>query len=95
MAQSALKQYNQNYEFNTVQCRMARAALGWGLRDLAGAAGVSSDTVARFERGDPARLTTVRAIKAALENAGCEFISEDDVGGPGMRMRKKQVHIGG
>ncbi len=88
MAQSALK-------FRTVQCRMARAALGWGLEDLAGAAGVSLDTVARFERGDTSRLTAVRAIKTALENAGCEFISEDDVGGPGIRMRKKQVHIGG
>ena len=88
MAQSALK-------FETVQCRMARAALGWGLEDLAGAAGVSSHTVARFERGDQPRPATVLAIRAALENAGCEFISEDDVGGPGMRMRKKQVNIGG
>jgi transcriptional regulator with XRE-family HTH domain len=35
-----------------VQCRMARAALGLGVRELAAAAKVSIDTVARFERGD-------------------------------------------
>jgi Flavin reductase like domain len=39
------------------------------------------------------RPSTVRAIRIALEDAGCEFICEDDVSGPGMRMRKKQVRI--
>jgi predicted transcriptional regulator len=79
----------------TVQCRMARAALAWGVRDLAGAAKVSAHTVARFERGEALRRSTVRAIRTALEDAGCEFICEDDVSGPGMRMRKRPVKIGG
>jgi hypothetical protein len=39
------------------------------------------------ERG--VRLT--RAIRTALEDAGCEFIREDDVSGPSMRMRKRPV----
>ena len=69
---------------------MARAALAWGVRDLAGAA----HTVARFERGEPLRPSTVRAIRTALEDAGCEFICEDDVSGPGLRMRKRPVKIG-
>jgi transcriptional regulator with XRE-family HTH domain len=65
--------------------------LAWGVRDLAGAAHVSADTVARFERGEALRRSTVRAIRTALEDAGCEFIREDDVSGPSMRMRKRPV----
>jgi hypothetical protein len=95
MARNEQEESDQGYELLTVQCRMARAALAWGVRDLAGAARVSADTVARFERGKALRPGTVRAIRIALEDAGCEFIREDDVSGPGMRMRKKQVRIGG
>ena len=95
MARNEQEQSEQGYELLTVQCRMARAALAWGVRDLAGAAKVSAHTVARFERGEPLRPSTVRAIRTALEDAGCEFICEDDVSGPGMRMRKRPVKIGG
>ena len=38
MAHNEQEQSEQSYELRTVQCRMARAALGWGVRDLAGAA---------------------------------------------------------
>jgi len=89
MALNDQDESEQGYELLTVQCRMARAALAWGVRDLAG------DTVARFERGETLRRSTVRAIQTAIEDAGCEFIREDDVGGPGMRMRKRRVRIGG
>ena len=65
---------------NAVQCKMARAATGLGVRDLAKAAGVSPDTVARLERGEELRECTVAAIKAALENAGVEFIPENGGG---------------
>lgn len=66
---------------------MARAALKIGVRDLATAAGVSPDTVARLERGEELRPATVEAIRAALEAAGVEFIAENG-GGPGVRLRK-------
>jgi transcriptional regulator with XRE-family HTH domain len=95
MARNEQEQLEQGYELLTVQCRMARAALAWGVRDLAGAARLSADTVARFERGKALRRSTVRAIRIALETAGCEFICEDDVSGPGVRLQKKQVRIGG
>ena len=95
MGHNEREQSEQSHELRTVQCRMARAALGWGVRDLAGAAQVSADTIARFERGEALQRSTVRAIRTALEGAGCEFISEDDISGPGMRMRKQQVRIGG
>lgn len=70
-----------------VQCRMARAALGWGVRELGAAAKVSIDTVARFERGDELKVRTVEAIRRAFEAAGVEFIDENG-GGAGVRLRE-------
>jgi transcriptional regulator with XRE-family HTH domain len=70
-----------------VQCKMARVALGWGVRDLAEAAQTSPDTVARLERGESLKPRTVGALRAALEAAGVEFIPENG-GGAGVRLRK-------
>jgi transcriptional regulator with XRE-family HTH domain len=72
-----------------VQCRMARAALGYGVRDLAAAAKVSADTVARFERGDELKERTMEALQRALESAGIQFIDQNG-GGPGVRLRDPQ-----
>lgn len=72
----------------SVQSRMARAALGWGVRDLAAAAGVSADTVARFERGDPIKPATQRIMREAFEAAGVIFVAENGEG-PGARLRKQ------
>ena len=71
-----------------VQCRMARAALGLGVRELAAAAKVSIDTVTRFERGDELKERTIEALQRVLEAAGVEFIDENG-GGPGVRLRKR------
>ena len=70
-----------------VQCRMARAALGLGVRELAAAAKVSIDTVTRFERGDELKERTIEALHRALEAAGVAFINENG-GGPGVRLKK-------
>jgi transcriptional regulator with XRE-family HTH domain len=69
---------------------MARAALGWGVRELAAAAKVSVDTVARFERGEALKERTVEAIQRALEAGGIDFIDENG-GGPGLRLKKRQA----
>lgn len=87
----------------SIQCKMARAALGWGVRDLAKAAGVSPETVSRLERRDKFQAgeisapdqekkekmnkSTLAAIRTALENAGVIFIDENGEG-PGVRLRK-------
>jgi transcriptional regulator with XRE-family HTH domain len=71
--------------FLPVQCRMARAALGLGVRQLAAVAKVSIDTVARFERGDELKERTVDALRRALEAAGVEFTNGDQ---PGVRFTK-------
>ena len=68
-----------------IQCRMARAALGMGVRELAVAAKVSVDTVARFERGDELKERTVDALQRALETAGIEFTNGDH---PGVRLNR-------
>jgi transcriptional regulator with XRE-family HTH domain len=71
--------------FTPLQCRMARAALGWGVRELAAAAKVSTDTVARFERGDELKERTIDALQRALEAAGIEFTNGQQ---PGVRLTK-------
>jgi transcriptional regulator with XRE-family HTH domain len=71
--------------FLPVQCRMARAALGLGVRELAAAAKVSADTVARFERGEELKERTIDALQRALETAGIEFTNGDQ---PGVRLTK-------
>lgn len=69
------------------QCRMARAALQLGVRELAKAAACSPTTVADFEGGKrQPHPRTLAAIRAALEAAGVEFIEENG-GGPGVRLR--------
>jgi transcriptional regulator with XRE-family HTH domain len=68
--------------------RMARAALGWGVRDLAAKAGVAPNTVSRFENGKGALVETLSQIQSALEEAGVEFIPQGADGGPGVRLKK-------
>ncbi|WP_246249109.1 transcriptional regulator [Chelativorans alearense] len=69
---------------------MARAALQIGVRDLAKAAMVSTNTITRFERGEPLRERTVNDIRAALESAGVIFLADGETttGGPGVRLRE-------
>jgi transcriptional regulator with XRE-family HTH domain len=61
------------------------SALGLGVRELAAAAKVSTDTVARFERGDELKERTINALQRALEAAGIEFTDGDQ---PGVRLTK-------
>ncbi len=71
-----------------VQIKMARVALGWGVRELAAKAGVTANTVSRIEQGADARQSTIDAMKAALHEGGVEFIDENG-GGPGVRLRDR------
>lgn len=72
-----------------VQCKMARVALGFGVRELAELAQVAPATVSRLESGEELKPRTVAAIRTALEKAGVEFIAENG-GGPGVRLKKKR-----
>ena len=72
--------------------RAARALLRWEQRDLAKASSVSLPTIKRLETRPglmSAHLSTVAALRKALESAGVEFIDENG-GGPGVRLRRSQ-----
>jgi len=71
-----------------VQCKMARAALGWSTRDLGQVSDVSHDSIARFERGESLKDRTVDAMRAALEAAGIIFLP-DDGESVGVRVRHR------
>lgn len=75
-------------KMNALQCKMARVALGLGVRDLAQLAQVATGTVTRLEGGEELKPRTVQAIRTALETAGVEFIPENG-GGVGVRLCRK------
>jgi transcriptional regulator with XRE-family HTH domain len=70
---------------NAAQCRMARAALQLGVRELAEKAKVSPATIVKFESSGELKERTVDAIRQALEAAGVEFTNG---GEPGVKLRK-------
>lgn len=74
---------------SAAQIRAGRALVGMSQAALAGACGLSSMTIKRAEgSGSPsASDEAVRVIRAALENAGVLFISENG-GGAGVRLAK-------
>lgn len=58
---------------NVTQCRMARAALGWTLDDLADASRVGRRTVAKFEAGGTILPEKLEALRAAFVREGIAF----------------------
>ena len=72
------------------QLRAARSLLRWQQSDLAQNSGVSIPTIKRLEAMDgqlTGHSTTIRALQAALEAAGVQFIPENG-GGAGVRLAK-------
>jgi transcriptional regulator with XRE-family HTH domain len=67
------------------QLRMARAAIRWGVRELAAKAGVTANTVTRIENGADAKQSTIERLQRALEDAGIEFTNGEQ---PGVRLTR-------
>jgi transcriptional regulator with XRE-family HTH domain len=66
---------------------MARAALGWTVRDLAKATGLHRNTINNLEVGRfSGDADSLQKIERVLVTAGVEFIDENG-GGPGVRLR--------
>ena len=75
------------------QIRAARALLGWRQEDIAEAAKISVATIRRIESQEElltGNVSTLLKIQAAFEQAGIQFIDEDETGGFGLRMAKKK-----
>ena len=72
---------------NAAQCRMARAALQVGIRDIANMAKVAPGTVSRLEAGEDLKPRTLEAIQHAFEKAGIVFTNGDE---PGVKLRRKK-----
>jgi transcriptional regulator with XRE-family HTH domain len=76
------------WSMTPIQFRMARAALGLTVRELAERAGVHKNTILRIEGGLASHGPTIAAVRHTLEAAGLEFIQEEQgVGGPGVRLK--------
>ncbi|NVD41323.1 helix-turn-helix transcriptional regulator [Ensifer sp. HO-A22] len=73
-----------------IQLKMARAAVGLGVRELAELAGVTANTITRIENGADAKQSTLDALQAVLER-DVIFLSDGETtsGGPGVRLRDK------
>lgn len=72
------------------QLRMARAALGLGVREVAALAGISFTTVSRFETGKSGlQHSTAEALRHALEGQGVQFLEAGQVAvGLGVALRE-------
>lgn len=75
---------------NQIQCRMARAALGWSLAEFAETAGVSGKTVARFEHGDSVYPQSIVNMRRAFNSAGIRFVNRGRFSGA---VVPPQVHL--
>jgi len=75
------------------QIAAARSLLAIGQADLAAAAAISVPTLKRMEASEGAAsgmANNVRAVCAALEAAGIQFIPQNG-GGPGVRLKEPQT----
>jgi hypothetical protein len=78
------------------QIRAARGLVRWSAEELAREAALGLATIRRAEAAEDKTSMTIAndlAVRRALEAAGVEFI-EDNGGGPGVRLRKRQVNEG-
>lgn len=79
------------YMIRPPQMRAARALLGISQTELANWAGIGVATVRRIEAAAgeiSGNAQTLMRIQRALETKGVVFIDQDDMQGPGVRLKK-------
>ena len=77
----------------SAQIRAARGLLGWRQEDLSKASGVGTATIRRIEksaRSFSGYVSTFVRIQGAFEQAGIQFIDDDESGGFGLRFSRKK-----
>jgi len=68
---------------------MARAALGWTLKELAERAGINMNTISRYEAGAEVMSGTLEKIEDVLRLEGVVFIDEDADYLPAIKIRRE------
>ncbi len=74
------------------QLKMARAALGWSVRTLASRAGVTANTISRYENGADAYGRTLSRLQESLEWGGVSFLA-DTGRGSGVLLRRPALRL--
>lgn len=75
---------------DSMQSRLARAAMNVSLKEVAQAVGVTPNTISRIENGSDPKVSTLDALKSFYESVGVTFLP-DDGDGPGVRFRAKDA----
>ena len=77
---SNVQRHRRNNDGNNFGARMRvrRKARGWGIREAAGAAGISPSTWSRGERGHLTSITILKKIADVLDGHLSEMLREDE-----------------
>ena len=70
---------------NSEQCRVARAMMGWSIKQLSRKVRVAQRTISDFETEGRVRPETRTRIRSVFVTSGIEFIQDDD--GIGLKRR--------
>jgi transcriptional regulator with XRE-family HTH domain len=69
---------------------MARAALGWSVRDLETKSGVGRNTISRYEIGHDILASALDRLERVLAEQGIVFFEGDRTYGIGVGLKKGQ-----
>jgi transcriptional regulator with XRE-family HTH domain len=72
-----------------LQIKLGRTAIGWSLRELAAAAGLSPTTITRFELGHGGlNMRSLDQLQNVLEDRGVVFVPADQEGSETVRLKR-------
>ncbi len=73
-----------------IHLRMARAALGWTVRDLEKKSGVGRNAISRYEMEKDILASALQKLEQVMADEGVVFFEEDKAYGVGVRITKRQ-----
>jgi transcriptional regulator with XRE-family HTH domain len=73
-----------------IHVRMARAALGWTVRDLEVKSNVGRNTISRYEAGNDILAGSLERLEKALLEEGLIFFEDDSTHGTGVGLKRRK-----